>query len=85
MRHDFVPKPPPLQPASKSRWPTGVKREFSEPMDLHARLLAHISRECPASTQEIAHRALFLAAPASSYITGHVLPIDGGLREGLLT
>ena len=35
------------------------------------------------STLEKANGALFLAALASSYITGHVLPIDGGLRKGL--
>jgi NAD(P)-dependent dehydrogenase (short-subunit alcohol dehydrogenase family) len=29
--------------------------------------------------EDIAHAALFLAAPASSYITGTVLPVDGGL------
>ncbi|WP_054370935.1 SDR family NAD(P)-dependent oxidoreductase [Rhodococcus rhodochrous] len=28
---------------------------------------------------DIAHAALFLAAPASAYVTGTVLPVDGGL------
>ena len=29
--------------------------------------------------EDIAHAALFLAAPASAYVTGTVLPVDGGL------
>jgi NAD(P)-dependent dehydrogenase (short-subunit alcohol dehydrogenase family) len=36
----------------------------------------------PAKPEEIAHAALFLAAPGSSYITGHVLTVDGGWTAG---
>jgi NAD(P)-dependent dehydrogenase (short-subunit alcohol dehydrogenase family) len=61
------------------RWMGDAK---SEELDLHARLLSHIPLGRPASTQEIANGALFLAAPESSYITGHVLPIDGGWTAG---
>ena len=44
--------------------------------------VAHSRSAGPATTQEIANGALFLAAPESSYITGHILPIDGGWTAG---
>jgi 3-oxoacyl-[acyl-carrier protein] reductase len=53
-----------------------------EAQDAHARLMSHIPLARPASTQEIANGALFLAAPESSYITGHILAIDGGWTAG---
>ncbi|MBZ6078457.1 SDR family NAD(P)-dependent oxidoreductase [Microvirga puerhi] len=63
-------------------WKHWIGDAKSEELDLHARLLSHIPLGRPASTQEIANGALFLAAPESSYITGHVLPIDGGWTAG---
>lgn len=45
-------------------------------------LLAHIPLGRPATTDEVAHAALFLAAPESSYINGHVLTVDGGWTAG---
>jgi NAD(P)-dependent dehydrogenase (short-subunit alcohol dehydrogenase family) len=53
-----------------------------EAQDAHARLMSHIPLGRPASTDEIASGALFLAAPESSYITGHILAIDGGWTAG---
>ena len=47
-------------------------------------LLAHIPLGRPGTPQEIAHAALFLAAPESSYITGHILTVDGGWTAGYL-
>jgi NAD(P)-dependent dehydrogenase (short-subunit alcohol dehydrogenase family) len=47
-------------------------------------LLAHIPLGRPANPEEIAHAALFLAAPESSYINGHVLTVDGGWTAGYL-
>jgi NAD(P)-dependent dehydrogenase (short-subunit alcohol dehydrogenase family) len=54
-----------------------------EAQDAHARLMSHIPLGRPASTDEIAAGALFLAAPESAYITGHILAIDGGWTAGL--
>lgn len=50
--------------------------------DSAARLLSHVPLGRPGTTDEIAHCALFLAAPESSYITGHVLTVDGGWTAG---
>jgi 3-oxoacyl-[acyl-carrier protein] reductase len=63
-------------------WHRWIDDKSSAAAELHARLMSHIPLARPASTQEIAHAALFLAAPESSYITGHVLPVDGGWTAG---
>jgi len=47
-----------------------------------AKLLAHIPLGRPGQVDEVAHVALFLAAPESSYINGHVLTVDGGWSAG---
>jgi NAD(P)-dependent dehydrogenase (short-subunit alcohol dehydrogenase family) len=46
------------------------------------RMLDHIPLGRPGTTSEIAHAALFLAAPESSYINGHILTVDGGWTAG---
>ncbi|MGC4046156.1 MAG: SDR family NAD(P)-dependent oxidoreductase [Armatimonas sp.] len=46
------------------------------------KLLDHIPLARPGKPEEIAHATLFLAAPESSYITGHCLTVDGGWTAG---
>ncbi|MBI4474446.1 MAG: 3-oxoacyl-ACP reductase FabG [Acidobacteria bacterium] len=50
--------------------------------DLTKQLLAHIPLGRPGKPEEVAHAALFLAAPESSYINGHTLVVDGGWTAG---
>ncbi len=47
-------------------------------------LLSHIPLGRPGTTEEIAHAALFLSAPESSYINGHILTVDGGWTAGYM-
>jgi NAD(P)-dependent dehydrogenase (short-subunit alcohol dehydrogenase family) len=46
------------------------------------RMLSHVPLGRPGTTEEIAHAVLFFAAPASSYITGQILSVDGGWTAG---
>ena len=44
--------------------------------------LSHLSVERLATPEDIANAALFLASDEAAYITGVVLPVDGGLSAG---
>jgi 3-oxoacyl-[acyl-carrier protein] reductase len=50
--------------------------------DAAQQMLAHIPLGRPGTPEEIAHAALFLAAPESSYVNGHILTVDGGWTAG---
>ena len=50
--------------------------------DRAASLLAHIPLGRPGRPEEIAAAILFLVAPEASYVTGAVLPVDGGWLAG---
>jgi NAD(P)-dependent dehydrogenase (short-subunit alcohol dehydrogenase family) len=63
-------------------WEKWINDAGSEAQGLHARLMSHIPLGRPGTTQEMANAVLFLAAPESSYITGHVLTVDGGWTAG---
>ena len=59
----------------------GNDAKFQESM---RNMLSHVPLGRPAETEEIAHAALFLADPETSYITGHVLVVDGGWTAGYI-
>jgi NAD(P)-dependent dehydrogenase (short-subunit alcohol dehydrogenase family) len=63
-------------------WRNWIHDADSAAQDLHSRLMSHIPLGRPATTEEIAAGVLFLVSPAASYVTGHVLPIDGGWTAG---
>jgi NAD(P)-dependent dehydrogenase (short-subunit alcohol dehydrogenase family) len=46
------------------------------------RMLDHVPLGRPASVDEIAVAALFLADPENSYMNGHILTVDGGWTAG---
>jgi 3-oxoacyl-[acyl-carrier protein] reductase len=50
--------------------------------DLRAKYVAQIPLGRFSSTEEIAGVATFLASPEAGYITGAVIPVDGGLGMG---
>ena len=49
-----------------------------------AEFMKHVPLGRPASVEEIAEGILFLAAPENSYMTGHLLMVDGGWTAGFM-
>jgi len=62
--------------------PTYVRTNFIAALTAQPDLVAAIERLTPlgrlAEPDEIATAMLFLASPAASMITGHILPVDDG-------
>ena len=52
--------------------------------DTRQQLIDHIPVGRPGTPEEIAHAALFLAAPESTYVNGAVLCVDGGWTAGYM-
>lgn len=59
----------------------GKDGQFSDKMQ---QMLAHIPLGRPGSPDDIAYAALYLAAPESGYVNGHVLTVDGGWTAGYI-
>jgi 3-oxoacyl-[acyl-carrier protein] reductase len=66
----------------------GTQRLFygkdSQFMDKFQQMLAHIPLGRPGKPEDIAYAALYLAAPESAYVNGHVLIVDGGWTAGYI-
>jgi NAD(P)-dependent dehydrogenase (short-subunit alcohol dehydrogenase family) len=52
--------------------------------DKFQQMLAHIPLGRPGKPEDIAYAALYLAAPESAYVNGHILTVDGGWTAGYI-
>jgi len=63
--------------------PTYVRTPFIAPLLAQPELVARIEAMTPlgdfATPEDVAQAVLFLASPAARMITGHTLPVDGGI------
>ncbi len=64
---------------------TALTQERLDDPAFHAKLLDRIALDRPATPDDIARAALFLASPDAAYITGVILPVDGGTTASVGT
>jgi NAD(P)-dependent dehydrogenase (short-subunit alcohol dehydrogenase family) len=64
---------------------TPLLAEFLADPDVRARRMVHIPMGRLAEAGEIARAVLFLASPASSYVTGTTFLVDGGITAAYVT
>lgn len=57
---------------------TGMTKDLLQIDEVREGFLAPIPMKRVGQPKDVAHAALFLASSDASYITGHVLPVDGG-------
>ncbi|HLN70770.1 MAG TPA: SDR family oxidoreductase, partial [Streptosporangiaceae bacterium] len=64
---------------SSSCWPRRCAcRSRGDPDEVRARLSEHIPLRRYGEPEEFGRAAAFLLSPAASYITGAMVPVDGG-------
>lgn len=65
--------------------PAGAEgAEASPPIDPHALAQQTVPLRRPGTVEDVANSVVFLASPASAYITGTEIVVDGGLTGGAL-
>jgi len=57
---------------------TRLTQERLDDADFHRALLDRLALDRPAVPEDVARAALFLASPDAAYLTGVILPVDGG-------
>lgn len=62
----------------------GTKELWYGDPERTAKMLSHVPLGRPGTSEDVAHCALFLCAPESSYINGHILVVDGGWTAGFM-
>ena len=64
--------------------PGYIETAMTEVLDDKQReaMLAHVPLARAGTDEDVAHAVAFLASPGASYITGHVLEVNGGLYMG---
>jgi NAD(P)-dependent dehydrogenase (short-subunit alcohol dehydrogenase family) len=59
---------------------TKMTAVFGKDPEMHSRILKRIPLKRAGAPSDIAGLCIFLASPASAYITGGIIPVDGGMH-----